>query len=110
MKFVKKSFIVLIVLSTLNTIAFSQTEKDDQKKSEYVLELIRTTSVTSVYLVAVNYHFEYKKEWLSNISVKGEFIIFRKGDEIHSWDVKEAIFIQKYGSTIKVRLKCEIGL
>lgn len=102
------TFFIFIFFSASNVL-FGQTKERKQTNSEYVMELIQNSTTTSVYIVAVNDYKEYKKEWLSNISIKGEFIIFRAGRSIHTWDISNAIWIQKDGSVIKVKLSDVIG-
>lgn len=101
---------IVMLFLILNITAFGQVRaKDKQTKAEYVLELIRKTTVDRVYIVAVNYHIEYNKEWLSNISVRDNLIIFKSDYDIHTWDIQDAIFIEKNKNVVKVRLKVSMG-
>lgn len=101
---------VVILFLILNIPVFGQARATNkQTKAEYVLELLRTTSVKSIYIIATNYHKEYKEEWLANVSVRDNLIIFKSGHKIDSWDIKDAIFIEKYRDVIKVKLKDEIA-
>ena len=107
----KRSVLVIVTAIFLmsNVSALAQ-EKADNSKAKYVLELIKSTTITSVYIVAKNYHRQYKGQWLDEISVNDDFIVFREGNRIHSWDISKAVFIEKYDEIIKVKLPDDIGL
>jgi len=99
--------IAVTVFLMMNVSAFAQ---EKSTKAEYVVELMNSKTINSVFIVATNYHKEYKKAWLGEISANGDLLILKAGDKIHSWDISDALLIEQYADIIKVKLKDKIGL
>ncbi|MCP4969537.1 MAG: hypothetical protein GY932_02945 [Arcobacter sp.] len=93
----------------MNTQVFGQTNATDQTNASYVVELMKKNKTEIIFIVGNNMHREYSKEWLTYSSNEGEWIIFTRGDKEHRWNIKNTIFIEKYGKIIKVRLNENIG-
>ena len=108
----RHSFLIICTLFLMFSlpVVCQNSTKEKNSNAELVLQLIRTTSVTRVFIVGVNYHKEYEKQWLSNISINDNFLVFRKGNDIDYWNVESIVLVEKYGDVMKVRLKDEVGI
>jgi len=105
----KKLFILLLFISITG---FSSTisAQNAPTNAEYVSKLIKSTAPAEVFVVALNDYKKYNKAWLDNVTFDGEFLIFRKGNDTQSWNIKSVVFIDQYGSVIKVKLSEKMGL
>ena len=109
MNLYKKASIVLFFLFfSLSSNVYCQTD-NKETNAEYVYKLMKESKTQKIYMVAGNMHKDYSKEWLAYVEVKGEWIIFSKGDTMHRWNIKNTIFIEKFGDVIKVRMNEMIG-
>ncbi len=107
-----KTFILFSFLFSLHVgTAFSQSRKADQSNTEYVLEIIKTHKINHIYIVGINKHFQYNKEWLKNIQTDDDFITFenREEEKLHSWNISSATFIERYRDVLKIRLSVLVG-
>lgn len=104
-----KITLTFVLLCFIGISVYCQTpDNSKQTKAEYLLELMQTSSTTRVFIVAKGFYKEYNKEWLSDVSINGSLIILKKGASIDTWDLRNAVFFEKYDNTIKVRLAEEI--
>ncbi len=106
-----KLLTILALLLLFNISAFGQ-EMTKQKFSnaEYVFELIKQNPVDEVKIyLSRTKTVDYKKEWLEDISVNGNFIIFKIRDRMFIWNLEDVLLIEVYTNIIKIRLKDNIG-
>ncbi|CAM4409898.1 hypothetical protein ZONE111905_20325 [Zobellia nedashkovskayae] len=99
--------LLLIYSSTI----LSQARKSEQSNTDYLIELMKDKEIEHIYIVGVNKYFQYNKEWLDDIIIDGDFITFKniKEDKIHSWDISNTTFIERYRDVIKIRLSVSVG-
>ena len=98
---------LLLILLLVPMMSFGQEIKNEEPedKAEYVLKLIQTKSVARVEIISETLGTKaYKDSWLSEVSIKGNLLFFKKMDNIHSWDLKYAIFIEKYNHLNKYNI------
>ena len=97
---------ILCVLIGVNSFSYGQTkEKNKLTDAEYVMKLVQHSSTKSIEIITPSFHKEYSNVWLASVSAQDKFIVFKKGNKIHSWNLTSAVFIEKTETgAIKIRL------
>ena len=94
----------LFVFFCANNVLYGQIKENKQTNAEYVMDIIQISSTKSVSIISINITKEYDGEWLSNVTVNGEYITFKRGERTHIWNLKNLIFIDINADVIKIRL------
>jgi hypothetical protein len=106
-----KTRIILVSLFfiALSFQALCQTIDRQQQNAEFVLKLIQNSSTTEVIIYAQNSKSSYSSDWFSDISIVNGFICFKKKENIHYWNMKNIVSIEKNGTLILIRLDDNLG-
>jgi len=100
--------ITVCLLMSINSFTYAQIIKEnEQTNAEYVIELIKISTTEIIYIFPVSDNDKYEKytsAWFSSISSKNNFLVLKRKDIIHSWNLKNVVFIEKRGGVIKVFL------
>lgn len=102
-----KFVLISILVFFLTYSSFSQEIEKKPTKAEYIYSLIKNTSAKNVKLLTQSIDKSYSSDWLSNVAVIDRFIVFKKGDVEHSWDVESAVFIEVTNENIDIYLSVE---
>jgi hypothetical protein len=82
----------------------SQSQEKSVKNANYVTSLLGTSTIAEVRIIAGPLQKVYSKEWTSSCTVKDGFLIFKKNDNQHSWDIENAVLIEKNNDVIFIHL------
>lgn len=108
----KKNFFLIIfvcLLLSINSFTYAQIKKENvQTNAEYVIELVRKSSTSAIYILASNYYKRYSSDWVSGISARNNLLVLKKKNIIYSWNLKDVVLIKKEGGEIKVYLSSAI--
>ncbi len=107
----KNFFLTTIVclLLSINSFTYAQIKKETvQTNAEYVIELVRMSSTSDIYIFAANFYKWYGSNWVSGISTKDNLLVLKKKNDIHSWNLKNVVLIKKEGGVIKIFLSNDI--
>lgn len=101
-KKINQTLQIALLVFAINTTIHAQDHKGELSNANYVLDIISKTSTTEVIIYVKNIEKKYTKIWLANVTTKGNYIIFKSEDHIHSWNLKDAIFIVKAGEKLEI--------
>ena len=82
----------------------SQTNEKSSKNANYVTALLGEASIVEIRIIAGPLQKVYSKEWISACTVKDGFLIFKKNENKHSWDIENAVLIEKNNDVIFIHL------
>lgn len=105
----RRIIFTILIISFVN-ISFSKIQTIPKSKAEYVISLIHISSTTKIIIAAENFSKAYSNVWLSSVIIKDGYLVFSKGDAIHSWYIENAIFIEKEDDVITIHLNERIGV
>lgn len=88
----------------LSAQSFSQQTLNSQQKAEQIESLVKTGTIAEIRIMATPLVKVYTKDWMTNFSISNGFIQFKKNDNVHSWDIGNAVLIEKNGDVIIVHL------
>ena len=106
-----KIFKIAMLCMLFSSAVFGQARKANQTNTDYLIELMNNNEINDIYIVCVNFHFKYNKEWLKDVVMVGDYITFKniEDEEIHSWDISNTTFIERAKDVIKIRLSVSVG-
>ena len=89
---------------TFFNILHGQNDIKPKVKAEYVLSLINTNSISDLTITAEGFEKGYSKAWLSNVSMQNGLLILTRDEYVHAWDIEDAIYFQKIGDRILIKI------
>jgi hypothetical protein len=100
----KKTASVLAIFLLLSAKSFGQQTLTSQQKAEQVEALINSGGIVEVRIIAAPLVKVYTKDWMTNFSMSNGFLKFKKNENIHTWDIGNAVLIEKNGDVVLVHL------
>jgi hypothetical protein len=100
----KKTTTVLAILLLLSAKSFGQQSLTSQQKAEQVESLITSGGINEVRIIAAPLVKVYTRDWMTNFATSNGFLKFKKNDNVHTWDIGNAVLIEKNGDAILIHL------
>ena len=101
---IKNLLAVLVFTFFVANNGISQTQEKSVKNANYVTSLLGQSTIVEVRIIAGPLQKVYSKDWTSSCTVKDGFLIFKKNDNQHSWDIEDAVLIEKNNDVICIHL------
>jgi len=103
-KQITRIMLIFLLITFISNKLPAQEKLEKKNDAKYVLELIQESPTIEVFVFTATIYLKYSKEWLTNIEIKDNYIIFKKGDKIHSWKLDDIVFIEKTNKIVKISL------
>jgi len=105
----KKYFLITVfALSFSATPSFSFAPGNED--AETVFNAIKSCYCKEVIVISGGVEKAYSRDWLQNMKMETNYIIFSKGDVKHYWNVESVVFIDWSGDVLRVYLEAKARL
>ena len=103
-----KTYLLLaaVLLTTTHLFAFTPGNED----AETVFKTIKECYCKEVIVISGGVEKAYSRDWLQNMKMETNYIVFIKGDVKHYWNVESVVFIDWSGDVLRVYLEAKAKL
>ncbi|MDP6908032.1 MAG: hypothetical protein QF371_00940 [Flavobacteriales bacterium] len=96
---------ITVIVSFLLFSAHSFGQSASHENAELVIKYINDCSCKRAEIISGQYVREYANEWMDNIHIEDDFLVFEFSDRKHRWNIEKIIHVEVSGSKIEVYLQ-----
>jgi len=103
---IKNLFLTTSILIFWNTNVYSQ--KSPGENAQMVIELFKECDCQQLSIISGAYIKDYPAQWLKNMRVEDNYLVFEKDGRKHRWLLENVPFIENAPGSLNVYLAVHI--